>query len=142
MTADETLARLLVWLQTGAFELVELDDLDEALDTRDEESFTAAWMGAFDLVQSGGGENEAIAAIREAAFRQAFARWKSGDLAGYVSDDWGLIAQAIVGGVRSTFVAGLLAAYFAGRFPAAVDDAENDASLGNVAEVAARLLNA
>ena len=58
-----------------------------------------------------------VARLRELVYLQAYERWKSPDLAGYISDDFGLIGDALIIGYSHRWLNGLLDAYLDARFP-------------------------
>lgn len=96
--------------------------VDVVLDIRDSDEFSEQWMAAFDAVQSSKAEmtrsqTDLSTRIREAAYLLAYSRWHSPDLAAYVSDDFGLIADAAACGVNNAFVGELLSAYKRGVVP-------------------------
>jgi hypothetical protein len=96
----EYLDQLLDRLQNGSL-LTEKTfaglDADRYLDEREQSPFDEQWMEAFRRWgQDAGTENDnEIDAGREAAFKQTFRHTGNPDLAGYVSDDIGLICSAL-----------------------------------------------
>lgn len=63
-------------------------------------------------------EEEVLRACREQAFKQTLAFTREPELAGYVSDDMGLIGAALVQGTANdSFVDQLLESYRQGRLP-------------------------
>lgn len=77
-------------------------DVDRMLEKRDDAIFSTRWTDLFTQV----GEKKAamgltqdadsrVARLRERAFMQSYNRWKSPDLAAYISDDFGLIGDAL-----------------------------------------------
>jgi hypothetical protein len=107
------------------------------LDERDEETFSSRWMESYRRLQTAkdtlgiGKETEAlITRIREITYLQAYERWQSPDLAAYISDDFGLIADAIAANTNDYFVNALFHEYVIGNFPrGTLDEFE-----GNLAE--------
>lgn len=76
-------------------------DIDELLDNRDSEVFDAEWIRVYNAVESlksaenySEMEKKNNSEVREQVFRIIYELSNDGDLAGYVSDDFGLIADA------------------------------------------------
>jgi len=102
------------------------DDLDvfAALDSRDRSDFDAQWVRVASDVKSLANEfpvaqddAELVDRIRERAFLTVYSHTCNPDLCGYVSDDFGLIAEAIVLSYQDTWLNGLWLAYKKGVFP-------------------------
>ena len=98
--------------------------IDHALSQRDHPAFEQPWLTAFAAVESVASLNQLSPAqrlvvdrVREVAYKQAFRATSHPDIAAYVSDDFDLIARAIVAGQDSPWLASLLSAYAHGRFP-------------------------
>jgi hypothetical protein len=93
-------------------------DWDAALDARDSGTFDAAWrasdtrLGAFDSSESG-----VIRSLTETVFKRVLSLTGNAELAGYASDDFGLMAKAAEAGVGIPFVDGLWKSYRDGVFP-------------------------
>ncbi|MFS0869509.1 hypothetical protein [Paenibacillus xylanilyticus] len=96
-------------------------DVDSYLDERDDSTFADEWMKAYmQWVQHAGSvaEDEVLRASREQAFKQTLQHTGNPELAGYVSDDIGLIGAGLLQGeVQNTFVGQLLASYHNGKLP-------------------------
>jgi hypothetical protein len=93
-------------------------DVDALLDARDRNPFEANWVRFHEAVQSlDFPDSPLVDALRESAFKRAFALTQHPDLCGYVSDDLGLLADALRGGVTDPWATALFAAYAAGDFP-------------------------
>lgn len=99
---------------------LQIEDAAEALDGRDAEPFDGNWIDSFnalaDLPDAEAAE-PAIDEIRERVFRIVFGATNSSELAGYVSDDFELIAKALLTNRNDEFVNALWSEYAAGRFP-------------------------
>ena len=98
----------------------------EILDERDSAEFSQRWMAAFNLLESkkdqmSKKQTELSTQIRETAYLRAFSRWKSSDLAAYVSDDFGLISDAAALAVDDPLVNWLLKNYRNGVIPCSVE---------------------
>lgn len=94
----------------------------EGLDVeeRDASAFADEWMQAFErwAQDTAVAEEEVLRACREQAFKQTLALTGEPELAGYVSDDIGLIGAALLQGTANdSFVDQLLESYRQGRLP-------------------------
>jgi hypothetical protein len=103
-------------------------EIDAALDERDETSFEKAWNSCYDTVSPSesrldDAERALITSICERAFKLTFAATDHPELAGCVSDDFGLIAGALVCDLEDAFAAYLLDEYMEGRLPSRVTSA-------------------
>ncbi|WP_152031541.1 hypothetical protein [Pseudomonas putida] len=109
--------------RAGFFEAVVsgVNDWDEALDERDEEDFDSAWSDAYEklksLEYSSAGDEEVVSDVRESVFKKIYSLTKSSDVAGYISDDIGLVADSISKSCNIEWVESLFEVYCAGKFP-------------------------
>jgi esterase/lipase superfamily enzyme len=95
-------------------------DVEVYLDERDASAFADEWMQAFErwVQASAVAEEEVLRGCREQAFKQTLALTSKPELAGYVSDDMGLIGAALLqGAMNDSFVDQLLESYHQGRLP-------------------------
>ncbi|WKL01392.1 hypothetical protein Q0F98_32995 [Paenibacillus amylolyticus] len=95
-------------------------DVEVYLDERDASVFADEWMQAFERWArvTAVAEEEVLRACREQAFKQTLALIGEPELAGYVSDDIGLIGAALLQDVmQDSFVNQLLESYRQGRLP-------------------------
>ncbi|WP_145318287.1 MULTISPECIES: hypothetical protein [Paenibacillus] len=95
-------------------------DVEVYLDERDATAFADDWMQSFErwAQASNVAEEEVLRACREQAFKQTLAFTREPELAGYVSDDMGLIGAALLQGTANdSFVDQLLESYRQGRLP-------------------------
>ena len=99
-------------------------ELHNALDARDSDPFDATWMAHYTALQPlevthplQPEERALISRIRERAFKAAFATSSSADLAGYISDDFDLLARALCLDYESPWLSALLHSYVQGTFP-------------------------
>jgi len=92
-------------------------DWDAALDARDAIAFDTAWRESCDKLPQDDAAT-ATAPVREAAFKAVFRLTGNPDLAVYVSDDFGLIAQARLQAADIAFIDSLWDCYARGEFPA------------------------
>ena len=95
-----------------------MEALDDILDARDADPFDAEWVRVHELVtQHQLGASPSVDALRASAFKRAFAITESPDACGYISDDFGLIADATRAGVSDAWLASLAASYASGVLP-------------------------
>ncbi|MBW9158484.1 hypothetical protein [Clostridium tagluense] len=78
-----------------------VDDLDSIMDSREESNFDKQWIRNYNKINEkryliNFKIKELIDSIREIAYKITYAFTESSDLAAYVSDDFGLIAEALV----------------------------------------------
>ncbi|NEN83739.1 hypothetical protein [Paenibacillus elgii] len=93
-------------------------DWDAELDARDEAGFAETWSSSYDKLEAiDSSEDAVIREIREAVFKQTFRITQSPELAGYASDDFGLMAKAFENGIDIEFVNKLWDSYTKGSFP-------------------------
>jgi hypothetical protein len=99
-------------------------ELNRALDARDEAAFERAWLEAFDTLEATAPLSQLpvrdradVDRIRELAYKAAFRAIGSSDLAGYVSDDFDLLARAALTAYENPWLARVLRAYEGGHFP-------------------------
>lgn len=95
-------------------------DVEAYLDQRDASEFADEWMQAFEKFahKSDVVEEEVLRASRELAFKRTIALAGDPELAGYVSDDIGLIGAALLQDeMQDSFVMQLLERYQQGTLP-------------------------
>lgn len=95
-------------------------DWDEQLDRRDTGEFDENWTSNHDIVQNAGDPmfpDSEMDKLREFAFKKVFAITQNPDLAGYVSDDFGLIGEAVQRNAMTPWIRGLIHDYMEGTFP-------------------------
>lgn len=100
------------------------EEINQLLDQRDTDAFSSRWMQSFRHVESKkaicpmpSASAEVVTKLRQSAYFRAFQRWNSPDLAGYISDDFGLIGDAIAMNIRDTWIERLLHSYLNGAVP-------------------------
>jgi hypothetical protein len=98
--------------------------INDALDQRDEVLFSDQWMDVHGRLEARKQVTELaepvearVTRLRELAYLQAYHRWKSADLAAQVSDDFGLIGEALATGYSHPWLNALFFEYWMGRFP-------------------------
>lgn len=93
-------------------------DVDSALDQRDSDPFDSEWIRVYEKLQSisekATSDNEAI---RKLAFEKALEFSSGGEVAEYISDDFGLMYDALVCGYNDPWLSGLAHCYSKSRFP-------------------------
>ena len=96
-------------------------DWDEALDQRDRGEFDALWVESNEYLKKLDykipTDEMEISALREFSFKKVFRLTQNSEAASYVSDDIGVIGEAIAKGHVSGWVAKLLDLYHKGEFP-------------------------
>ena len=99
-------------------------DIEELLDNRDAEVFDTEWIRVYKAVESmknaenyPEAEKENNTKIREQVFRKLYEFTNDSDLAGYVSDDFGLISDARLLGYKDLWLDELIACYEKGIIP-------------------------
>jgi len=105
------------------FELIAagVEDWEALLDKREQPAFGNAWASAFEALremsyQSPMAEAD-VTSLRELAFKAMLRPTGDAEIAAYVADDIGLIADALAKGLVSSYCDHLLASYKAGLFP-------------------------
>ena len=99
------------------------DKADDLLDMRESDPFDSDWMRCYSAVQDTEVEaelqkvNVSIDDLREWAYKRAHGISGNAEIAGYVADDFELIARALQAGWNDEWLAALWQEYRAGRFP-------------------------
>lgn len=107
----------------GFFEVVvaSVSDWDEALDRRDGAVFDKAWSSAFEKLKAleylSAEDEVAVNEIREFVFKKVYSLTASSEIAGYISDDMGLVADSYLKSCDIEWVKKLFETYRSGRFP-------------------------
>ncbi|MCY9514782.1 hypothetical protein [Paenibacillus apiarius] len=93
-------------------------DWDAELDARDTAEFDTAWNSSFESLHDiDPSESKLIRDIREFAFKQTFRITQNPELAGYTSDDFGLVSKAFESKINNEFIQNLWDSYLQGEFP-------------------------
>lgn len=108
-------------LLTGALLLENtfiIDDVDFVLDSRDTDAFDSEWMRNYNSIRKNEKLNTSevkkiVEFIREISYKAT----QSSDLASYISDDFGLIAEALIIDYNDDWVNALANEYVEGRVP-------------------------
>lgn len=100
------------------------DEQNAMLDIRDQKEFEVEWLRVNQAVkqreesqQLSAEDKTAIDELREATFKKTYQVTSNGELAGYVSDDFDLIARALVVNYRDSWLDTLWMQYQVGDFP-------------------------
>lgn len=98
-----------------------VDDWDVILDKRDSAEFDDAWVESNEAVSKKNyldqSDEAEVNKLREYAFKSVFRITGNSEAAGYVSDDIGLIGEAVAKGELAGWIKDLLESYRNGRFP-------------------------
>ncbi|MBR3823615.1 MAG: hypothetical protein IKJ39_00285 [Lachnospiraceae bacterium] len=93
-------------------------DIDEILDNRDAKVFDAEWIRVYEVVEAiknnenySEVEKQNNTKIRERVFLMIYEYTKDADLAGYISDDFGLIADAKLLGYNDVWLDKMVSCY-------------------------------
>lgn len=102
-------------------ELSAVDNWDEALGQRDQAEFDNAWTESQRALSSKHYLHHAdeieVTNLRESVFKAVFRLTCNAEAAGYVSDDFGLIGEAVAKDCLSEWIEWLLKVYRSGKFP-------------------------
>ncbi len=106
-------------LSSDTFSNIDINDL---LDKRDNDDFSDEWIRVYNEISKNRGltsldEDEIIKSIREKSYKTTYNASKSPELAGYISDDFGLIADAIILNFSDEWLNALAKEYIDGRIP-------------------------
>jgi hypothetical protein len=108
-----------ILLSSDTFSSIDVDDL---LDKRDNDDFGDEWIRIYNEISKKkrvifSDENEIIESIREESYKITYNATKSPELAGYISDDFGLIADALTLNYSDKWLNALAKEYIEGRIP-------------------------
>lgn len=99
-----------------------IDDWDAVLELRDSDSFDGRWVQACTVVDSrehaAATVAEEVRQLREFVFKACFRITRNAEVAACVSDDIGLLGDALSKQVMTPWLDEMLAAYCEGRLPA------------------------
>lgn len=100
------------------------DEQDDMLDVRDYQGFETEWLKVSQAVkqreesqQLSDEDKTAIDELREATFKKTYQVTGNGEISGCVSDDFDLIARALVVDYSDAWLDALWAKYQTGDFP-------------------------
>lgn len=122
MLALEKLSNLIISGCLLSEEVFIVDDLDSILDGREETTFDEQWIRNYNVINEKRElidfkTKEIIDSIRESAYKITYNFIQSPDLAGHVSDDFGLIAEALVLNHNDEWLNALGKAYAENKIP-------------------------
>ncbi len=94
-------------------------DIDFLLDERDKDIFARQWTAEYSNIEKIKSRNneKLIDKYREKIFKIVFKQTDNDDLAAYVSDDFGLLADALNSDYRSRWIEALQFYYINGKIP-------------------------
>ena len=94
-------------------------DIDCLLDERDKDIFAKQWTAEYSNIEKIKSRNneKLIDKYREKIFKIVFKQTDNDDLAAYVSDDFGLLADALNSDYRSRWIEALQFYYINGKIP-------------------------
>lgn len=108
-------------LSEQALSHIQVDDL---LDNRDEAQFSDEWMKIYEDISNkkltsfiDEVTNQQIDLLRERVFKKVYRYTSSSDLAGYISDDFGLIGDALHVNYNNDWLSALLNCYIEHTIP-------------------------
>lgn len=126
----EYLDGLLARMQSGeciASIVLAHENVDKMLDRRRSVSFSSEWMHVYRTVEAAkksagtdGCEDPRVRQLREQSYLQSYRRWNNDDLAAFISDDFGLIGDALSLGYHDSRLTVLSSSYESGMFPISV----------------------
>jgi hypothetical protein len=100
---------------------IQFDEVDELLNKRDEPIFDEPWVLACRELEarkgSGKDADPRVTRLREITFLLTYEIWKASDLAAEISDDFGLMGDALATNYQNEWVNGLLYSYWKCRLP-------------------------
>lgn len=103
---------------------LEREDYEDLLEQRDSDAFSSIWTKTYHAIkhqikQVGltAAEADRVKKIREAVFKRVYAKTQESDLASYISDDIGLLADALLVHYQDHWLNGLWNAYQANKIP-------------------------
>lgn len=102
------------------FENTALEKIDELLENRDEDAFSAEWTKAYNQIKNTVLEKEdkvKIDKIREEIFMLTIRKTHSSDLSAYISDDFDLIWLHYLNKTQNNWIVQLIATYFEHEIP-------------------------
>ncbi|MBP1905851.1 hypothetical protein J2Z32_002499 [Paenibacillus turicensis] len=98
--------------------------VDDLLDNRDEPQFSDEWMKVYDDISNkkltsfiDEITNQQIDLLRELVYKKVYRYTSSSDLAGYISDDFGLIGDALHVNYNNDWLSALLKCYIEHTIP-------------------------
>ena len=131
MTVNEAKSKLEYFVDKRLRGIVERysGDFDELLDKRDDDVFSDEWEARFDKVETTKSETDHDEKfsdlLRKKSFKMVIEESSSSDVAAYISDDIGMIHDALQAGLNDSWINALWLEYKSGRIPSgALTEAE------------------
>ena len=124
MNKLEELKKLLLIGELLSKNTFTIDDIDFILDSRDTDAFDSEWIRNYNIIKEKEDKRlsimenkEIIKSICEIAYKMTYEATQSSDLASYISDDYGLIAEALIIDYKDDWVNALAKEYVEERIP-------------------------
>ena len=115
----DLIAKLQLLVNSDRFlKAAEFQDIDKLLDARDAEPFERKWMRLHEAIEPLRlSADPTVEALRESAFKRAYSITEHPEICGYVSDDFGLLADVLRADLADTWATSLFSCYCSGKFP-------------------------
>lgn len=119
MDKKELITNLYTVFEKALSDKANFADIDFLLDERDKDIFARQWAEEYSNIEKIKSRNneKLIDKYREKIFKTVFKQTDNDDLAGYVSDDFGLLADALNSDYRSRWIEALQFYYINGKIP-------------------------
>lgn len=100
----------------------DINDIDLILESRDRDAFDSEWIRNYNIIRRNKNLDipeikKIIEFIREVSYKATYEATHSSDLASYISDDFGLIAEALIIDYNDYWVNALANQYVEERVP-------------------------
>ena len=136
MSETEVVSRLRSWIGAGRLiteRTLAVEDIATTLDDRETADFDGEWKRVYRQIGEVPLANdvlEELDALAAETFRRCYEHADGGQLAPYVSDDFDLLARALLLNFDDAWLRGLWHSYAHERFPRGVLDVENAGPIG------------
>lgn len=119
MDKKELITNLYTVFEKALSDKANFADIDFLLDERDKDIFARQWTAEYSNIEKIKSRNneKLIDKYREKIFKTVFKQTDNDDLAAYVSDDFGLLADALNSDYRSRWIEALQFYYINGKIP-------------------------
>lgn len=119
MDKKELITNLYTVFEKALSDKANFADIDFLLDERDKDIFARQWAEEYSNIEKIKSRNneKLIDKYREKIFKTVFKQTDNDDLAAYVSDDFGLLADALNSDYRSRWIEALQFYYINGKIP-------------------------
>jgi hypothetical protein len=123
-TMLESLKSFISEIRFMDYQVFDDEDFDNLLDLREKPDFEAEWLRVYEEIEEQQKMREIASDVKvlidticEMAFKRAYSLTKNSEIAGYVSDDFELLAKAAVLNYQDSWLSALLLSYQNGQFP-------------------------